>query len=316
MSNIGIGSVFNLDLRAGATQVITVTPSSSQVVGYVVTTYPSDAPVTATEIFRYEQGGTVLAELGVPQLSVVNHYSFPVEINSSLGIFTGVALANPSFLDRAQTLVLSLINLDGSIQKSVTVPLQIGQQTSLYLNQKALFEGLDNFTGSISISSPEGTAVVALRQDKQAFGAISTDKGPIIAPFAVTKDAISEVEPNNGASEAQSLLKSTLVTGTIGAENDLDTFKFTGKRGDIVSVICDTQGLSSSLDCYASIADSNLQEIAYNDDSGLYNQLDSFVQAVLPADGAYYIVVYDYDSYGGPDYTYRLHITLPSASTP
>ena len=67
--------------------------------------------------------------------------------------------------------------------------------------------------------------MVALRQDKQAFGAISTDPGPILAPFVVKKAAISEVEPNDNLSQAQSLSGSTLISGTIGAANDFDILR-------------------------------------------------------------------------------------------
>jgi hypothetical protein len=58
-----------------------------------------------------------------------------------------------------------------------------------------------------------------------------------------------------------------------------------------------------------------LNEIAWNDENGLYGQGDSFIQAVLPADGKYYIVLFDYFAGYGASYTYRLHITLPSTGT-
>lgn len=97
---------------------------------------------------------------------------------------------------------------------------------------------------------------------------------------------------------------------------DQDLFKFIGKTGDIISVLCTTKGLGSDLDSVLDIHDSNGNLIAYNDQNGLapgeYAQGDSFIQMVLPADGTYYIVVYDYNKgVGAFSASYRLHTKLP-----
>lgn len=319
-SNLGSGSVFTINLSAGATQLIRITPGSSLLVGYVVLRYPSSlAPVTASEVFRYEQGGTVTAEVGVAQQTADNNFSFPVEVNSSAGVVTAVAFANPTF-DSAtalpQTLILDLINTDGSILKTVKVPLAIGQHISAYLNEPTLFPGLDNFTGSLSVSSPFGVGVLALRQNKQAFGGISTDTGPIMGPFAVTGPAVTEIEPNNNAAQAQLLSGTSLITGTIGSPSDVDWFKFTGRQGDIVTIICDTQGLNSYLDSVVLLfASDGTTVIATNDQNGLYYQNDSFIQTALPADGTYFIAVTDYYGNGSVNYPYRLHFRLSSSGS-
>ncbi len=311
-SNIGNGSLLEFNLGAGAMQMIKITPSNQLVVGSVVVSCPSEASVRATEVFSYEQGGTVFAEVGVSQLYGAEHYSFPVEMNSSTGISTAVAFANPPFIGRSQVIVINLVRPDGSVQNTVTMQLGIGQHKSLYLNQAELFPGLNNFSGSASISSPEGLAVLALRQEKQAFGAIATDSGPILGPFVLTGTSTPEVEPNDSPAQAQVLSRTTLISGVIGTPYDYDAFQFTGKRGDIVSVVCDTEGLNSSLDSVLFIADASLTEIAWNDENGVYRQGDSFIQTVLPADGTYYIVVADYFGGGGSNYRYRLHVKLPS----
>lgn len=320
-TNLGSSAALAASLNPGATQVIRISAGTSTAVGYIVIRYPSSlTPVTATEVFRYEEGGTVLAEVGVPQQVADNNFSFPVEVNSYAGITTAAAFANPTFDStnaQAQTLVVDLINSDGTIQQTATVPLAVGQHTSLYINQAPLFPGLEYFTGSISISSPTRVGVLALRQDKQAFGAISTDSGPLLGPFAVSGTAISEIEPNGSTSGAQQLLNPALVAGFIGSIPDYDFFRFTGRRGDIVSVICDTQGLNSALDSVLFITKSDGSTvIAVNDQNGLYNQNDSFLQIVLPDDGTYYIVVTDYYGYGGTAYPYRLHFKLFANSTP
>ena len=151
--------------------------------------------------------------------------------------------------------------------------------------------------------------------ERLAFGAISTDTGPIMGPFAVSGPAITETEPNNNASQAQLLSGTSLVAGYIGGLQDIDYFKFTGRRGDIVTAICDTQGLNSYLDSVLYLTKSDgITVIAANDQNGLYYQSDSFLQAVLPEDGTYLIAVTDYYGYGGAGYPYRLHLRLTSGS--
>ena len=316
-SNLGSSATLAVNLNPGATQAVQITPDSTTSTGYVVIHYPSSvAPVTATEVFRYQTGDTVLAEVGVPQQSADNSFSFPVEVNSAAGVATSFAFANPtldSTTAAAETVIVTLINPDGTIQRTATLPLAAGQYLSEYVTQ--LFPGLDNFTGSLSVSSPTSMAVLALRQDKQAFGAISSDIGPLLGPFAVTGTAIAAAGNNTSFTSAQQLSSPALVAG-FATSGGYAFFKFTGHQGDIVSAICDTQGLSSYLDSVLLIVKSDQQTvIAGNDENGLYSEHDSFAQVVLPADGTYYIAIYDYNGGGGASYPYRLHFRLVSAST-
>ena len=86
-------------------------------------------------------------------------------------------------------IIFHAANSDGTIQRTAVLPLAAGQHIAKYIPE--LFPGLDNFSGSISISSPFGISALALRQDRQAFGAISTDTGPLTGPFAVSGKSIS-----------------------------------------------------------------------------------------------------------------------------
>jgi len=314
-ANTGSGTTLAVNLNPGATQVIQVTPDSTTIGGYIVIRYPSSvAPVTASEVFRNEQGGTVVAEVGVSQQNTDNNFSFPVEVRSP-DVFTVFAFANPTFDSSTpsdQTLVVTLINSDGTINRTVTKFLAAGKYFSGYVTD--LFPGLDNFTGSISISSPQYVAVLALRQDKQAFGAISTDSGPLMGPFAVGGTAIA---PTLSTSTGNApLLSSPALVNGFAASGGYEFFKFTGHQGDIATVICDTQGLGSYLDPLLYIVKSDGQTaIAVNDQNGLYGESDSFLQIVLPADGTYYIALIDYYQSGGSNYPYRLHFRLTPAST-
>jgi hypothetical protein len=200
-STLGTGSDFSFDLNPGATQIIRITPPSVLTVGYVVITYPTNGTtVRATEVFRYESGGNVTVELGVPQQEQGDHFSFPVEVNRDIdkNISTAVAIACPAILNtESQTLIVELIRTDGTIQATKKLVMQPGKQLARYLDEDEFFPGLDHFTGSVSISSPLGMSILALRQDLNAFGGIGTDGGPILGPFVVNSSLfLNEQEPN------------------------------------------------------------------------------------------------------------------------
>jgi hypothetical protein len=317
VSSLGNGSSFDFSLASGATRVLSVTPGSALVEGYIVATYPSfNSAVRGNQIFRYEQSGTVHTEVGVPQQEQGDHFTFPVEVHSDQGVRTAVALTNPvGFNSAAETLVVNLIGTDGAVRDVATVELQPGQHLARFLDEADLFPGLDNFSGSVSVSSPLGAAVLAFRQDKQAFGSVATEGGPVLGPFVLEGSVIAEQEPNDTDLDAQPLSGSRIVTGTIGTVEDIDVFYFEGKKGNIVSVVCDTQGTNSMLDSILAVFDGDLIQIAYNDQNGLapglYPQNDSFIQMVLPQDGIYYIGIYDFLDEGGANFTYTLHVKLP-----
>jgi hypothetical protein len=325
-SNLGNDTSYSFSLGAGATQVIRINPESAYVEGYAVITYPSPgwAPVRATLVFRYDDGnGNVTAEAGVPQQEYAYHFSFPVEINSSQSISTAFAIVNPQiYVSADQVMLFNLIGTDGVIDATARVLLAPGEHFVRYLDQ--LFPQLDNFAGSMSISSAFGAGVVAFRQDANAFGAISTDYGPILGPFATgINDLASDQEPNNSFAQAQLINGSTLIRqGTIYAQNDKDYFKFTGQQGDVLSVICDAEMTGSLLDSMLEIYAGSISlenPIAINDQNGLSPALypldDSFIQVELPANDTYYIMLRDYFNEGDPtDFYYDLYIKITPGS--
>jgi hypothetical protein len=321
-SNLGAGTDISFSLPKGANQMIRISPHSTPVSGYAVITYPSEvSPVRATEIYRYAQRDTVLAEVGVAQQEAGSHFSFPVEIDSNTRINTAVGLLNPAVLGAgAQTIVLNLIKPDGNIQATATKVLQPGEHYAGYLNDATanLFPGLNSFTGVLSVSSPLGAAVVALRQDADAFGGISTDSGPLMGPFLLSGGTVFySLEPNDNFVQAQTISGSKIISGTIGTLGDADIYKFTGRKGDLISVLCAAQSNGSDLDSVLEIySNSDLKKpIAYNDQNGLAPQgdplNDSFIQMALPENNTYFIKVYDYWHDGGSSYIYTLHVKLP-----
>jgi hypothetical protein len=320
VSNLGTAASFTVNLNAGETQILRFPATASLQTGYAVIRMPVDAAIIATEVFRLGDANTVLAELGVSQQMTYPYFTFPVEMSSSRRVSTGVAFANltfDSFLPIDQTLVVNLINSNGTLYQTKLLPLLAGAHFSGYLDNPALFPGLDEFTGLLSVAGISPLGVLALRQDMNAFGSLAVDDGPVIAPFTLSGLApVPETEPNNAIGQAQALGGNTQITGSIGSAGDLDYFSFAGRAGDIVTAIVDTRGLNSSLDSVLRLEKANGTLIIQNDQNGLLGQNDSFIQAALPADGTYYLRVSEYVNAGGSQYTYRLHARLTTGSSP
>jgi hypothetical protein len=308
-SDLGEGTSYTFNLNAGATQTINITQTSAPQ-GYVIVKYPNGAFVNATEVYQLKSAGAVYAKIGVSQLeSLSNNYSFPVVIDNSNGLDTGIALVNP--LETDQTVALTLMKSDGSIQATETMLLAAGHHYAGFLSDR--FGMKSSFTGSVSISSPLGIAVLALCADNNSYGSVNLSRGPVLAPFLLSGTARSEQEPNNNRSQAQAISPSLVITGSMGSIDDEDYYSFTGKKGQIVTVTCASNMISASsrLDTFVDIYDGAGNPIAENDDSGLNKTTDSFLQMVLPEDGTYYIAVSDYAYNGGAQgYSYSLHIKL------
>jgi hypothetical protein len=310
-SNLGSKmSTYSFNLAKGATQVISMTPASTAVSGYAEIIYPSGVNVSGTEVYRYKPAGTVLAEVGVPQqYGLANNYSIHVEVSKSNGLNTAIGLVNAAILNYDQTVILTLIKPNGQIQATAKKFLAKGQHSAEYID--SLFPGLEEFSGSMNISCPAGISVLALRQDNEAFGAIAVDYGPVLGPFMLTSTPQDEHEPNDLPSRAHGTSGSTVISGSIASATDEDYFSFTGKKGDIVSVLCEANSIGSEdMDSIVFIQNSAGQLIGYNDQNGLSGTNDSFLQIALPADGTYYIELTNYYFAGSAGYVYKLHIKL------
>ncbi len=312
-TNQGTNTAFGLTLAPGETKAIRTTTTGTFIVGHALVRFSSSASISGSEIFRYVVGNTTSTQVGVPLQAPFQHFSFPVAIELSSGTNTGVALANPvigSSQNQEQSVVLNLLRENGTLQQSVAVKLGAGQHAAKFLNE--LFPGLDNFSGALSISAPAAIGVLGLRQSGNVYGSVSISPGPVLAPFLQTGNPTPETEPNDDHAHAVPISKSGIITGTISSSSDADYYSFTGKKGDIVSFLADTMTINSYLDSVLRLEKSDSTVVSENDQNGLMAQNDSFIQAVLPADGTYYVRIEDYWGDGGSTYTYNLHAGLGS----
>lgn len=138
--------------------------------------------------------------------------------------------------------------------------------------------------------------------------------------FAVdTLPELTEHEPNDSFSNAQSVTLPTIINGKISKPGDTDTFSFDAKAGDEIVAEVSARRLGSPLDSILKITDATGQQIAFNDDTenkadGLNtHHADSYIRTKIPSDGTYYVQLSDAQQKGGDDFSYRLRLSAPCA---
>jgi hypothetical protein len=115
-----------------------------------------------------------------------------------------------------------------------------------------------------------------------------------------------EQEPNNNFTQTQTVTLPHAINGVISQPGDYDYFKFTAKKGQVWHVECFARRLGSGLDAVLHIFDANKKVLVGNDDS---KKADSYIRFQAPADGDYFVRVYDHLRRGQPDFVYRIELT-------
>jgi hypothetical protein len=129
---------------------------------------------------------------------------------------------------------------------------------------------------------------------------------------------IPEREPDDSIQHPMTIPVGTTVDGHIDQPGDRDVYAFQGRAGAVVVAETFARRLNSPLDSSLTLSDASGRQLAFNDDhedkgSGLStHHADSRLQAVLPADGTYYLTVADVQGRGGPEYAYRLVLGAPA----
>jgi len=118
-------------------------------------------------------------------------------------------------------------------------------------------------------------------------------------------------DANNSLATATAINLGQHVTGQqICPVGDVDYFKFSGSKGDILGIWIDAMRDGSTLDPVLALLDANGSLIYENDDQVPYEVQDSMISAILPETGSYYLKVkaWDHPGAGGEAYTYSLHV--------
>lgn len=118
------------------------------------------------------------------------------------------------------------------------------------------------------------------------------------------KEAL-EVEPNNTRETATPAEINTVITGRSDASGDLDFFKFTGKAGQRILVDLRGRRIDSKLNGSIELYNVAGRRLAIAQDR---IRRDPLLDFTLPADGEYFVKVFDAIYGGSPDNFYRLSI--------
>jgi hypothetical protein len=94
------------------------------------------------------------------------------------------------------------------------------------------------------------------------------------------------------------------IAGVIERGQDVDVYRFEGKKGQQVRIEVFAVRRGSSLDAFLSIYDNEGQLLHSVDDVG--GSRDASLTLTLPRDGGYHVVVSDANDTGGPTHGYRL----------
>jgi hypothetical protein len=293
-TNLGINATsFGFELPPGGTQLVRVSLSGPirTAIGYAVLSSPAGSSVHASLVFSYKQGSQVLSQLGVQQQTPSRHFSFPAEIDSTRGVSTGMAICNPAAVGGSSALdvIVCLIDEAGKVTAFKTVTIKAGGHLPRFLNEAELFPGLNAFRGSASVEAIRPFGLIAMRVEGVSVGSLTVNSTPVIGAFIQSGLLWAESEPNNATSQAQAVTLPTRISAGFAEPGDVDIFRFSAKNGDIVTAL--TQLTDLSVDPVLKLLKGDGTVLAQNDQNGLLDQKDAFLQARVPADGDYYLRV-------------------------
>jgi hypothetical protein len=146
-------------------------------------------------------------------------------------------------------------------------------------------------------SDPQVTVTVVNSAGESNSQRILIDRSPILA----------EKEPNNGFAQAQVIAIGQTIEGVIEKGFDVDVYRFEGKAGQRITAEVLAARYGSPLDSFLTLYTGDGQIVAANDDLDS-TTTDSRLEATLPRDGSYYLVLVDANDRGSPAHVYRLSL--------
>lgn len=175
------------------------------------------------------------------------------------------------------------------------------------LNVKWIGDAAGDFTAAVTLPAGDPQDYGLYAQDARGIAPSPNMVRVIDLPNAL------EVEPNDAVAQASpSGASPCALNGIIDKPGDVDFFKFTAKAGQQFDVrVFARSVIRSPLDSVLTVYNAQGGGIVGNDDSG---GPDSYVRFNAPADGEYLISVQDHLKKGGPNYVYRVELTLVAPS--
>ena len=173
-----------------------------------------------------------------------------------------------------------------------------------------------NFVSAKESFAEEVTLPAEPREDFQLF-ARTQASAPSGNVFRLSNvDNFLEAEPNDDRETANVVppADAYALNGVIGKPGDVDYFKLTFKKGQVLEGQCFAQALGSPLDPTVKLSTPSGGELISNDDGGGMRRLDSKFKVTIPADGVYTLRVRDHLERGGPNFVYRVELAASQPS--
>ena len=152
---------------------------------------------------------------------------------------------------------------------------------------------------------PLGPQMLSLVDGQQVFDPVAVYVSNESILFESTAD-------NNDKEHAQEIQIPAVINGRVISDADIDYYQFKAKKGDKISFEIIARRRQSMLDSYIVLENSAGGQLKTADDFqfGRRTYWDSRIENyVVPADGTYYISVYDRHLRGGAEFVYALEIT-------
>jgi len=119
---------------------------------------------------------------------------------------------------------------------------------------------------------------------------------------------VTETEPNNESTKANSVNVPVTINGRISSEKDVDQFKFKAEKGQHLILEVAASRFGSPLDAVLTLSDAKGAVIQQNDDAA---GADARIDQTFAESGEYLVKVRDLLDRGGEDFGYRLFIKPP-----
>ena len=152
----GSGNQIPFQIAGGQTRKYVSAGTAAYSGGWATVT--SNVPISGTAIFSsFTLGGQLIGEAGVPAGVAVPRQAIVVDTQN--GFQTGVAYANPGGSPAA--IALSLMNSEGAVVATTTVPLAASNHNGIFVSQ--IFPNAPGLAGTMQLNSDVPLSVVALR---------------------------------------------------------------------------------------------------------------------------------------------------------
>ncbi|HVX10226.1 MAG TPA: PPC domain-containing protein [Pirellulales bacterium] len=244
--------------------------------------------------------GAFVADVARGQLPVAQLFAL-APAGGQQGTAVDVTISSGTDLDGAKVLYFSHPGITAAVKMAPPKLPQLAPEP--LVNQ---------FTVTIAADVPPGVYDV---RTVGTFG-ISNPRSFVVGMLPEAK----EQGGNNSREKAQPIELNTVLNGTADG-NTSDWYKFAAKAGQRLIIDCWAERIDSRIDATLELYDAAGRQLSRSRD---FNRRDPLIDVSVPADGEYFLKVFDFVYAGGGEYFYRFAVSsgpyvdyiLPPAGVP